>query len=96
MFYILIYIIMAKKEDFKLTISVVENKIEVKTEWDRWWEEGFVNFIMEWAIPTYCKILEGMEIPDDLRNSIYARWIKQLSSEIWKLDLHSNDEEEDG
>ena len=54
------------------------------------------DYLVDGIIPTFSKIMEGMEVPDDLKLKIYTKWLGQIANRLQKLNLHSNDEEEDG
>ena len=80
----------------KLVIILKEDDVVVEVHWNAWGEKDFADYLVEGVIPTFYKIMNWMEVPDGLKLKIYTKWINQISKILEGLDLHSNDEEEDG
>lgn len=97
------YIIMKKwetkkvvKETTKIIITLEGDDVAVAVHWNAGQEKEMADYLVDGTIPTFSRIMEGMEVPDDLKLKIYTKWLGQIANRLQKLNLHSNDEEEDG
>lgn len=85
-----------KAVEQELKIILKGDDVVVELHWSAWGEQDFADYLVDGVIPTFAKIMNWMEVPDRLKFKIYTKWMKQIAKRLDELDLHSNDEEEDG
>ena len=80
----------------KINITLKGDDVEVAVHWNAGQEKEMADYLVDGVITTFIRIMEVMEVPDDLKLKIYTKWLGQIANRLQKLNLHSNDEEEDG
>lgn len=76
----------------EIKITVADDGVEVAVVGNKWNEQLFADFLGDGAIPTLAKILEWMEVPDDLKAKLYGRWVEQIGKRLTKLDFDNLDD----
>ena len=70
-----------------LKIEIEEDGISVSLFGKSGREQMFAEFLSDGLIATLDKIMDWMEMPDDLKAKLYGKWVEQIGRKITKLDL---------
>lgn len=95
MFFILyIYIMMEKPEnkqelgnETKFIITLKWDDVVVELHWEKGGEKDFADYLVEGVIPTFSRIMDWMDVTDDLKFNIFIKWMKQITKRLWDLDV---------
>ena len=79
-------------KECKLEITIKEDDVEVKMIGEKGSEQLMADFLSDGFIPVGAKILEGIEMPDDLKAKLFGRWIKQIGKRLEELDFDNLDD----
>ena len=80
------------KSECKLEITIRENDVEVRLVGEKGTEQLMADFLSDGFIPVGGKILEGIDMPDDLRAKLFGRWVKQIGKRLEELDFDNLDD----
>ena len=83
-----------ENKDFKdttmecgLKIEIEEDGITVGVFGKSGKEQMFADFLSNGLIATMEKVMDWLEMPDDLKAKLYGKWVEQIGKKITKLDL---------
>lgn len=88
-----------EKKDFKDTNMECGLKIEIEEDGISVWVFGksgneglFADFLSDGLVAMLEKILDWMDMPDDLKAKLYGRWVEQIGKRLTKLDFDNLDD----
>ena len=79
-----------KAVEQELKIILKGDDVVVELHWSAWGEKDFADYLVEGVIPTFAKIMDWMEVTDDLKFKIYTKWLKQIAKRLDDLDFRED------